>query len=148
MLLVFISITDNENWRSIWTILFVFLAIPLLLLALKDTLAKITPKWLGPSQLLLHICAIFSALIGYGLGLLAVKTGHEKAHLHQILVIIFPALVYSTPLLMVFHGMPLGEIKKFYFKTQNNKCLTNESSCPLSLSAQKVLLLFVPCANR
>jgi len=121
LLLALISTTDNENWRSIWTILFVFLAIPFLLLALKDFLTNVTPKWIGPSQLLLHICAIFSALIGYGLGFLAVKTGHEKAHLHQLLVVIFPALVYSTPLLMFFHGMPLTEIKKFYFKAEKNK---------------------------
>ena len=121
LLLALISTTDSEKWRSIWTILFVFLAIPLLLLALKDFLTNIAPKWNGPSQLLLHICAIFSALIGYGLGLLAVKTGHEKAHLHQLLVVIFPAFVYSTPLLMFFHGMPLAEIKKFYFKTEKNK---------------------------
>ena len=121
LLLALISTTENENWRSIWTILFVFLAIPLLLLVLKDFLTNITPNWIGPTQLLLHICAIFSALIGYGLGLLAVKTGHEKAHLHQLLVVIFPVLVYSTPLLMLFHGMPLAEIKKFYFKTEKNK---------------------------
>lgn len=111
-----ISSTDNESWLTIWFLLFLFVGIPLSLLALRDLLVVIAPKWLGPSQILLHVCAIFGAAIGYGLGLMAVSTEHEKAHLHQLLVVIFPLMVYATPLFMIFHGMPISRIKEFYFK--------------------------------
>jgi len=111
-----ISITSDESWLTIWFLLLIFGGVPLSLLAIKDVIVQITPKWLGPSQVLLHLCAVFGALIGYGLGVMAVASEHEKAELHQLLVIIFPVMVYATPLLMVLHGVPLSRIKNFYFK--------------------------------
>ena len=111
-----ISSTDSEPWLTAWFFLFFFLGVPLSLLVFKDLFFVVAPNWLGPSQLLLHICALFGAAIGYGLGIMAVSTGHEKAHLHQLLVIIFPLLVYATPLLMILHGMPFSRVKEFYFK--------------------------------
>jgi hypothetical protein len=116
-----ISSTDNETWLTTSFLLLFFIGIPLSLLVLKDLLVVVAPKWLGPSQLLLHICAIFSAVIGYGLGIMAVNTGHEKANLHQLLVIIFPLMVYATPLLMIFHGMPISRIKEFYYKSSRGR---------------------------
>lgn len=112
-----ISSTDNESWLTAWFLLFFFAGIPLSLLVLKDLLVVVAPRWLGPSQVLLHVCAIFGAVIGYGLGLMAVNSGHEKAHLHQLLVVVFPLMVYATPLLMVFHGVPISRVKEFYFKS-------------------------------
>ena len=112
-----ISSTNNESWLTLWFLLFFFAGIPVSLLILKDLLFTIAPKWLGPSQLLLHICALFGAFIGYGLGVMAVNSGHEKAHLHQLMVVIFPLMVYVVPLLMVFHGMPLSRVKDFYIKS-------------------------------
>ncbi|WP_444886887.1 hypothetical protein [Microbulbifer sp. JMSA008] len=112
-----ISSTGNELWLTAWFLLFFFAGIPLSLLVLKDLLVVVAPKWLGPSQILLHVCAIFGAVIGYGLGLMAVSSEHEKAHLHQLLVVVFPLMVYATPLLMIFHGIPISRIKEFYFKS-------------------------------
>ncbi|WP_125782115.1 hypothetical protein [Pseudoalteromonas rubra] len=114
-----ISSTGNEGWLTAWFLLFFFTGIPLSLLVLKDLLVVVAPRWLGPSQLLLHICALFGALVGYGLGFMAVSTGHEKAHLHQLMVVVFPLIVYATPLLMILHGMPLSKVKEFYFKSVN-----------------------------
>ena len=116
-----ISMTSDESWLSIWFILFVFVGVPLCLLVLKDLVVAVTPNWLGPSQILLHLCALFGAAIGYGLGVMAANTGHEKAHLHQLLVVILPLMVYATPLLMIFHGMPLSQVKKFYFKKRDSE---------------------------
>lgn len=113
-----ISSTNNESWLTLWFLLFFFAGIPISLLVLKDLLFTVAPKWLGPVQLLLHLCALFGAAIGYGLGLMAVSSGHEKAHLHQLMVVIFPLMVYATPLLMVFHGMPLARVKEFYIKSK------------------------------
>ena len=31
------------------------------------------------------------------------------------MVVIFPLLVYATPLLMTLHGMPLSQLKYFYY---------------------------------
>ena len=113
-----ISSTNNESWLTLWFLLFFFAGIPLSLLVLKDLIVTVIPNWLGPSQVLLHICALFGALVGYGLGVMAVSTGHEKANLHQLMVVIFPLMVYATPLLMLFHGQPLSRIKSFYFKSK------------------------------
>ena len=116
-----ISSTNNESWLTIWFALFFFGGIPLSLLVLKDLIVTVAPKWLGPSQILLHVCAAFGAAIGYALGVMAVSTEHEKAHLHQLLVVIFPLVVYATPLIMLFHGMSLSQIKGFYFKSGNGE---------------------------
>ena len=111
-----ISITKNELWLSVWFLLLIFVGVPIILLTIRDLVVNFKPKWMGASQLLLHICALFSAILGFGLGYAAVQTGHEKAHIHQLLVIILPLMVYATPLLMLFHGMPFSEIKNFYYK--------------------------------
>lgn len=112
-----ISITEDEAWLTIWFILFIFIGVPLCLLVLKDLLVVVAPKWIGPSQLLLHLCALFAAAIGYGLGVMAIEIGHQKAHLHQLMTVFFPLIVYATPLLMIFHGVPLSRVKEFYFKS-------------------------------
>ncbi len=116
-----ISSTDSESWLTVWFLLLFFVSIPLSLLVLKDLLVVVAPQWIGPSQLLLHVCAIFGAVIGYGLGVMAEITEHEKAHLHQLLVVIFPLLVYATPLLMIFHGMPIARVKEFYYKSSRGR---------------------------
>lgn len=113
-----ISSTNHDSWLTVWFFIFFFVGIPISLVVLKDLLFTVAQKWLGPSQLLLHICALFGAFIGYGLGVMAVSSGHELADLHQLMVVIFPLMVYAVPLLMVFHGMPLSRVKKFYIKSK------------------------------
>jgi hypothetical protein len=112
-----ISSTNDVSWLTVWFLLFIFGGVPLGLLATKDILVAFRPSWMGPSQLLLHICALFAAVIGYAVGWMAVDSGHEKARLHQLAVVIFPLMVYGTPLLMVFNGMPLSRVKEFYFRS-------------------------------
>lgn len=115
-----IASTNNELWLTLWFLLLLYAGIPISLLILRDLLFTIAPKWLGPSQILLHVCALFGAFIGYGLGVMAVNSEHEEAHLHQPMVVIFPLMVYAAPLLMVFHGMPLSRVKDFYIKSNQS----------------------------
>ncbi|RDH45627.1 hypothetical protein [Zooshikella ganghwensis] len=116
-----ISSTVNEAWLTVWFLLFFFVGIPFSFLVLKDLLVVVAPRWIGPSQLLLHICALFGALVGYGLGAMAVSTEHQMAHLHQLMVVVFPLMVYATPLLMTLNGIPLSRVKRFYFKSHGNE---------------------------
>jgi hypothetical protein len=114
-LCVAISQTDSDAWLTLWFPLLFFVGIPVLLLVVRDVWV-VGGKWRnrrGP--LLLHTCAVFAALVGYGVGWMAVDSPHPKAHLHQWMVIIFPLFVYATPLLMVLHGLPLSRLKYFYF---------------------------------
>jgi hypothetical protein len=107
--------TTNEAWLTVWFLLLFFVGIPLLLIAIRDALISVKPAWLGRGPLLLHTCAVFAALVGYFVGWMAVDSEHPKAHLHQAFVVIFPLMVYATPLLMIFHGMPISRLKYFYF---------------------------------
>jgi hypothetical protein len=116
-----ISSAESELWLTVWSVLLLFLGIPFSLLVLRDMLIFVAPKWLGPSQMLLHLCAIFAARLGYVLGSMAISSEHEKADLHQLLVFILPLFVYSTPLIMIFHGLPISRIKEFYFKSSQGK---------------------------
>lgn len=113
--------TDSDAWLTAWFLLFFFAGIPLLLLAIRDALISVKPKWLGRGPLLLHTCAVFAALVGYLVGWMAVDSEHPRAHLHQAMVVIFPLLVYATPLLMIFHGMPISRLKYFYFARDSEK---------------------------
>lgn len=107
--------TVSEAWLTAWFLLLFFVGLPLLLLAIRDSLLSIKPTWLGRGPLLLHTCAVFAACLGYFVGWMAVESEHPKAHLHQMLVVVFPLMVYATPLLMVFHGLPLSRLKYFYY---------------------------------
>ena len=97
--------TSDEFWLTAWFLAFVFLVIPLVLLSVRDLIATCFQAG-GPAfrlWLLLHVCAVFAAVIGYSLGLLAELSGHPKA---KWLIVILPALVYVTPLLLWLHGLP------------------------------------------
>ena len=111
--------TDDDAWLTLWFILFFFVGIPLLLLGIRDALVSIKPRWMGRGPLLLHTCAVFAALVGYFVGWMAVDSEHPKAHLHQAMIILFPLFVYATPLLMLFHGLHVSELKKFYYKSDD-----------------------------
>ncbi|MDF1779908.1 MAG: hypothetical protein P1U67_01305 [Alcanivoracaceae bacterium] len=115
-----ISRTNNESWLGAWFSLLFFVAIPMGLLVIKDLLVLIAPSWLGSHQVLLHVCALFSAVVGYGLGDMAVSSGHESSELHRLFVVIFPLAVYMIPLMFILHGVPLARIKAFYFKPQKD----------------------------
>ncbi len=107
--------TTSEAWLTAWFMLLFFVGLPLVLFALRDALIPFKPKGMGRRPLLLHTCAVFAAFVGYFVGWMAVDSEHPRAHLHQSMVIVFPLLVYLTPLLMVFHGLPISELKSFYF---------------------------------
>ena len=107
--------TDSEAWLTVWFLMFFFIGIPLLLLAVRDSLVSVKPNWLGRRALLMHICAVFAACIGDLVGWMAVDSEHPKAHLHQMFVVFFPLMVYATPLLMVLRGLPISQLKYFYY---------------------------------
>ncbi len=107
--------TENEAWLTAWFLLLFFVGIPLLLVAIRDALVSVKPKWLGRGPLLLHTCAAFAALVGYLMGWMVEGSAHPKAHLHKSMVWVFPLLVYAAPLLMIFHGMPISQLKHFYY---------------------------------
>jgi hypothetical protein len=92
-----ISATNDEAWLTAWFLLFIFLAIPLGLLATRDAIAKFskTKSESGYSWLLLHTCAAFALFIGWGLGRLAEWSQHPMASRHQWLVLALPAIVYA-----------------------------------------------------
>lgn len=106
ILVLAIAGTSDEFWLTAWSLAFVFLAIPLILLSVRDLIAAFSQAS-GPGfrfWLMLHVCAVFAAVIGYFLGLLAESYGHPKA---RWLIVILPSLVYLTPLLLWLHGLPL-----------------------------------------
>lgn len=114
-----IAATEDESWLTVWLLVFVFIALPALLLSLRDLLALVSPRWLGRRPLLLHICAALGAGIGYGLGWMAVDSGHPQAHLHRLLVIVFPLIVYVTPLLLLLQGQAYDQFKAFHLGTRD-----------------------------
>lgn len=91
--------TESEGWLTAWFLLLFFGGVPLALLSLRDLIARWKPRRVGRSQLLLHICALFGAVIGYVVGALAVASEHPKAHLHQLMVLVFssPCVLGTTP---------------------------------------------------
>ena len=113
--------TNSEFWLTLWFILLFFIGVPLALLSLRDLFYGFAKrKRFGRSQVLLHTCALFAAVLGYFVGVMAVQSEHPKAHLHQLMVVVFPLLVYVAPLLMVLHGAPLSRIKEFYIRPESD----------------------------
>lgn len=106
--------TEAEGWLTAWFILLVYVALPLILVTARDALSGRMPRWLGTGQFLLHVCALFAAVLGYLVGWMAVDSEHPKANLHQLLVVVFPLFVYLTPLLMLLHGWSWTQIRFFY----------------------------------
>lgn len=118
-LCVAISQAESEAWLTVWFLLLLFAGVPLLLLVIRDLLvATRSRRHRGPW--LLHTCAVFAALVGYGVGWMAVDSEHPKAYLQQWLVVVFPLLVYATPLLMLFHGLPISRLRYFYFGEEDD----------------------------
>lgn len=98
--------TSDEAWLTLWSLAFVFLAVPLILLSVRDLIVAYSATT-GPAfgfWLMLHVCAIFAAAIGYLLGSLADSSDHPKT---KWLIVILPVLVYLTPLLLWLHALPL-----------------------------------------
>lgn len=108
-LCAYIACAEQEPWGG-WYLLFIYIAVPLNLLFIKDLLVCVMPRWLAPEQVLLHVCAMFAAVLGYGLGLLSHWSGIEGAPARYVLTAIFPLVVYGVPLLMVLHGVPVSLI--------------------------------------
>ena len=103
-----IGATNHEGWLSLWFLLFFFAGIPVSLLSLRDFLLSFSRVQTAVSRfwLMLHVCAVFAAGVGYLLGLMAESSEHPKADLHRWLVVVFPSLVYLTPVLLQLHAAP------------------------------------------
>ena len=106
-LVLAIANTDSRSsWLGIWMILILFVGLPLSLLAIRDLLVAASSRKSESfgSWALLHICAIFAAIIGWLVGYMAVESQHPKAELHRWLVLALPGFVYLSPVLMALHG--------------------------------------------
>ncbi|MBI4591693.1 MAG: hypothetical protein HY725_22935 [Candidatus Rokubacteria bacterium] len=119
LVLAFAS-TSDDAWLTVWSLALVFVALPLILLSARDLIATFFEAS-GPASgfwLMLHVCAVFAAVIGYLLGLLAESSGHPKA---KWLVIILPALVYLTPLLLWLHALPFQLLRRLLHAIRGDK---------------------------
>ncbi|TAG25628.1 MAG: hypothetical protein EAZ37_11975 [Burkholderiales bacterium] len=109
LLVSFLGISNTateSNWAIFWWLLFIFLALPVLLLAIRDCLATFIMQRSESFRawLMLHVCAFFAAAVGIMLACMAHASSHPKAELHQWLILILPALVYIAPLLLALHS--------------------------------------------
>ena len=75
------NMANESAWLVAWFLLFIFLGIPLALLSIRDVLLTVFAQTSATFRawLLLHVCAAFSACIGFGLGYMARASGHPKA---------------------------------------------------------------------
>ena len=102
-----IANTNAESWLTVWFLMFIFGGIPWLLLSLRDLIlarraqavTENTKSWL-----LLHVCAFFGAALGLGVYYLAKISENPAASRQAWLVVIFPALVYLSPILLALQG--------------------------------------------
>lgn len=108
--------TNDEDWLTVLFPVLFFIVIPAFLLSVRDVLLTWLKPWLGPRQLLLHVCAVLAAVVGYFVGEMAVQSGHERADLHRWMVLVFPMAVYLMPVVMALNGVPLSRIKAFYIR--------------------------------
>lgn len=98
--------TRDEFWLTVWSLALVFLAVPLMLLSVRDLIAAFS-RASGPGSrfwLMLHLCAVFAAAIGYSLAALVEPSARSQT---RWLIVVLPALVYLTPLLLWLHGLPV-----------------------------------------
>lgn len=102
--------SSDSNWAIVWWLMFIFVALPVLLLAVRDLIAAFSSRHSHSFRawLMLHVCAAFAALLGLFLAWMSRASGHPKAELHQWLVLVLPALVYLTPLLLALHSGSTG----------------------------------------
>jgi hypothetical protein len=109
MLIGAIRVTNDENWVGVWFLLLLFVGLPLSLLSLRDLLLSFAATRTESRKfwLMLHVCALFAAGIGYGLGVMAESSGNPKADVQKWLVVALPCLVYITPVLLALHSAPV-----------------------------------------
>ena len=87
-------------------------------------------------MLLLHLCAIFAALVGLGVWRMGVSSDNPMANRQACLIVALPAFVYAFPLLafmrtgnpqilIEYYGPWLGTIrrvaKSFFRITENDR---------------------------
>jgi len=110
-LVLAIGRTPNESpLLGLWFILFIFVSIPLALLSIRDLIVSFRSGSSESSRawLLLHVCALFAAGVGFLIARLAKASGHPKAEWDEWLVVVLPALVYLTPVFVALHSGNFG----------------------------------------
>lgn len=115
MLFMLLYFSKDDLWVTVWLILLIFVSPTVILLSLRDTLVAFRSKFSrSPQALLLHLCAIFAALIGLGLWRMGISSGNPMANRQIWLILILPATVYVTPLLMAIRGSNYQILVLFY----------------------------------
>jgi len=99
---VAISVTESEIWLGIWFILFIYFAIPVLLLSIADLIRSIRGKPAKHSIFStgIHVTAIFGFLVGFLLYGMSVWSDHPSVEKHAYLPLLFVAMVYGFPAIM------------------------------------------------
>jgi len=106
-----------SDWWAVGFLVALLVAVPLFLLGLRDALKRPLERWFSPKQLLLHIFAIFAALVGV-LVLLSQGGAIDRSPLKAILlVLILPCVVYLVPILAVLRRKAsFEEVLSFYIR--------------------------------
>ena len=99
---VAISVTESEIWLGIWFTLFIYFAIPVLLLSIADLIRSIrgTPAKRSIFSTGIHVTAVFGFLVGFLLYRMSVWSDHPSVDKHAYLPLLFVAMVYGFPAIM------------------------------------------------
>jgi len=94
-----LSQSTSDLWIGIWLASLIYVALPAVLFVLRDLFGLIVrPRSEhGSSLLLLHVCAAFAFLLGYGVYKLSVWSEHPMVDKHRLLPFLFAAIVYGVP---------------------------------------------------
>jgi hypothetical protein len=125
-----ISRTNDDGWLTLWFLMAIFGAVPFLLMAIRDFALAMLGGSIsdrGRSWALLHTCAAFATLLGYGVYALARASDNPMASRQAWLIVVFPALVYLTPVLLALHGNS-SFAKRLFRANSQARDLTNGSS--------------------
>jgi hypothetical protein len=93
--------TNNETYVGILIVTFIFVGMPCLLFAIRGMLVALRRSPSTPRDrwsVLLHVCAIFGALIGAGVYALARANDGPSASKMAWFIVIFPATIYGLKL--------------------------------------------------
>ena len=105
---------ENEGALGAILLVLIYVSIPVILLSLRDFIVHRRLNGIARGPLLLHVAALFAALVGYGVYWMAVASEHPQVEKHRWFILLFPLLVYATPVLLLFQGLSLREVRDLY----------------------------------
>jgi hypothetical protein len=93
--------TNNETYVGVLILLFIFVGMPCLLFAIRGIFVALRRSPSSPRarvSVLVHVCAMFGALVGAGIYSLGRAYDGPSASRQAWLIIIFPAIIYGIKL--------------------------------------------------